>query len=380
MPDYWNGSIPWVTPKDLSESKERFVAGGSRSITNAGLENSGAQLLPQGSVLFSSRAPIGLVAVTTTQLATNQGFKSLVPRDGFDAMFLYYVLRGNVALIDSFASGSTFREINRTAMMQVRLIIPEHPEQRAIAGILGALDDKIELNHKISATLKAIARTLFQKFSGISSERILVADLISEGTLYIGDGYRAKNSELGDFGIPFVRAGDLNEGIDVRGADLLCEASVAIATAQAKISKPGDVVFTSKGTIGRIARVGTDVPPFVYSPQLCYWRSLNVERLPPELLYCWMLSDDFRQQLDMVAHQTDMAPYVSLRDQRSMAMPVFGEKRREATAVLSPILARISSATEESVTLVNMRNVLLPKLISGELRVSDPERIAEKSA
>jgi type I restriction enzyme S subunit len=264
--------------------------------------------------------------------------------------------------------GAVFDSLKCADVPKFELRIPPLPEQRAIAHILGTLDDKIELNRRMSETLEAMARALFKSwFVDFDPVRAKAADLIREGVLEIGDGYRAKNSEFGEPGIPFIRAGNLNSGIDTRGAEVLREDSVA--KAGRKLGRPGDVAFTSKGTIGRFARVTELTRPFVYSPQVCFWRSLNRERLQPAVLYCWMQSEDLKSQINAVAGQTDMAPYVSLRDQRAMEVPVFHESQEAITRRLETLLGRQALFAEESKTLAALRDTLLPKLISGELRL-----------
>src|SRR5690242_10616410 len=109
------------------------------------------------------------------------------------------------------------------------------------------------------------------------------ADLIRERLLDIGDGYRAKNIEMGSKGLPFARAGNIDGGFHFESADILDERNVP--KAGEKISRSGDVVFTSKGTVGRFAFVKDDTPAFVYSPQLCYWRVLRPLVLDPRYLF-----------------------------------------------------------------------------------------------
>ncbi len=143
-----------------------------------------------------------------------------------------------------------------------------------------------------------------------------VATLISEGKLFIGDGYRAKNEELSNSGLPFARAGNINGGFNFKDADRFPEQN--LARVGNKISQPGDVVFTSKGTVGRFAFVQPGTPRFVYSPQLCFWRSLDHKQIDPRFIYYWMFAREFSVQFKGVAGQTDMAEYVSLTDQRRM--------------------------------------------------------------
>src|SRR5690606_19654209 len=134
-------------------------------------------------------------------------------------------------------------------------------------------------------------------------DRPRVQELMDEGVLEVGDGYRAKNSELSDSGLPFARAANINDGFRFADADKFPEDD--LHKVGSKKSKPGDVVFTSKGTVGRFAFVTDETEPFVYSPQLCYWRSLSPGALSPAYLYYWMASKEFLEQVDAVKGQTD---------------------------------------------------------------------------
>ncbi len=160
----FEGNIPWITPKDLSSRHNRFIQRGERSISQRGLAGSGARLLPKDTVLLTTRAPVGYVAIAANPVTTNQGFRSLVIRPGYDPQFVYYLLKANVATLQSHASGSTFAELSGSVLKSLRFLFPPLPEQRAIAHILGTLDDKIDLNHRMNQTLESIARALFQSW------------------------------------------------------------------------------------------------------------------------------------------------------------------------------------------------------------------------
>ncbi|MCY4476579.1 MAG: restriction endonuclease subunit S [Gammaproteobacteria bacterium] len=160
----FDGSIPWLTPKDLSGTHNRYVQRGERNLSQRGLDGSAAKLLPANSVLLSTRAPIGYVALAKNPIATNQGFRSLVVRDGILPEFLYYWLKLNTEELERHASGSTFRELSGSALKDIRLSLPPFDEQRAIARILGTLDDKIELNQRMNKTLEAMAQALFKSW------------------------------------------------------------------------------------------------------------------------------------------------------------------------------------------------------------------------
>jgi len=160
----FGGDIPWITPKDLSGSPDRYVSQGARNLSKKGLDSSAARLLPAGTVLLSTRAPIGYVAIAASPVTTNQGFRNLVLKDGFSPEFYYYWLTNNVPELERHATGSTFKEISGTAVKQINIPVPPFSEQRAIAHVLGALDDKIELNRRMNETLEAMARALFKSW------------------------------------------------------------------------------------------------------------------------------------------------------------------------------------------------------------------------
>lgn len=124
--DYYGGNISWITPKDLSGYNRKFISKGERSITELGLQKSSAKLLPKGTVLFSSRAPIGYVAIAEQEVCTNQGFKSIVCNaEIMNNNYVYYFLKFNKENIENVSSGSTFKEISGTHMKNFKIIVPE---------------------------------------------------------------------------------------------------------------------------------------------------------------------------------------------------------------------------------------------------------------
>ena len=153
--NYENGDISWITPKDLSTFNDRFITRGERNITEIGLNSCSTRLLPPNSVLFSSRAPIGYVAIAAKEMCTNQGFKSVIPNSNTDYMFLYYLLKFNKDNIENMGSGTTFKEISGNTMKSIKVCVPvDIEEQRRISAVLSAIDDKIELNTAINENLR----------------------------------------------------------------------------------------------------------------------------------------------------------------------------------------------------------------------------------
>ena len=125
-PEYYTDSgIAWITPKDLSVNKSKFIYHGENDITELGLKNSSANVMPKGTVLFSSRAPIGYIAIAAGEVTTNQGFKSIVPKSEIGTAFVYYFLKYNLPVIEGMASGSTFKEVSGATMKKVLAFIPD---------------------------------------------------------------------------------------------------------------------------------------------------------------------------------------------------------------------------------------------------------------
>jgi len=134
--EYFGGDIPWITPADLSKYTEKTISRGARNITQAGLAHSGARVLPAGTVLFSSRAPVGYVAIASNPVSTNQGFKSFILNDEVRPDFVYYYLQRARDLARSLASGTTFLEISGKKAAQIPIPVPPLDEQQQIvAGI-----------------------------------------------------------------------------------------------------------------------------------------------------------------------------------------------------------------------------------------------------
>lgn len=125
-PEYYTeAGIAWITPKDLSINKSKFISHGENDITELGLKNSSAAIMPEGTVLFSSRAPIGYIAIAAGEVTTNQGFKSVTPKPEIGTPFVYFFLKHNLPVIEGMASGSTFKEVSGSTMKNVPAVIPD---------------------------------------------------------------------------------------------------------------------------------------------------------------------------------------------------------------------------------------------------------------
>ena len=160
----FNGEIPWITPRDLSSYQDRFISRGERCISEEGLNSSSAKLLPANSVLLTTRAPVGYLAIAKNEVTTNQGFHSLIPNNKTNSLYLFYLLKNNVEKLISNASGSTFQELSGKTLKSLEFAFPKISEQKQITEILSSLDDKIELNRQIDDNLEKTASMLFKRW------------------------------------------------------------------------------------------------------------------------------------------------------------------------------------------------------------------------
>ncbi|GGE31283.1 restriction endonuclease subunit S [Streptococcus himalayensis] len=160
-PEYYGGELSWITPKDLSNSNNKYVKCGERNITELGAQQIG-QYLPRGTVLLSSRAPIGLLAIAEKPLYTNQGFKNIVVnQEILNNEFLYYYLLASKENLQNLGSGTTFKEISKKNLESFSVPCPPLHTQQKIATLLSALDEKIALNNRINEELERMAKELY---------------------------------------------------------------------------------------------------------------------------------------------------------------------------------------------------------------------------
>ena len=259
VPAYWRGDIRWATPKDLSNQRTRYISDTGRSITDAGLNSSGAKILPAGSVLLSSRAPIGLVAINTMPMATNQGFKSLVPKNGqIDTAFLAYWLSANTRYLQSLGSGATFKEISKAVVEKIEIPVPPLAEQRRIARILDLIVTLQRRQRKAVAAAASIVPASFYDTFGDpihNSKRWLCASIKEVGTVVTGN--TPPRSEPRNYGgeIGWVKSDNISD--DSLYVLASAEHLSQLGATRARIAPPGSILITcisgSPSAIGRVA-------------------------------------------------------------------------------------------------------------------------------
>ncbi|HEX2081396.1 MAG TPA: restriction endonuclease subunit S [Longimicrobium sp.] len=322
--DYWDGDICWATPKDLSELKGAYISDTPRKLTEAGLRSCAAMVLPAGSVLFSSRAPIGHVAVTARPMATNQGFKSFVPKPELvHAKFLYYWLRMNRPYLESLGNGATFKEVSKAVISQVEIPLPPLPEQWHIVEVLDRADALRTKRRAALAELDGLTRSLFLDMFGdpagnprgwpVRSLASLVrrGDKINYGVVQPGNDV--------ENGVPLIRVSDLADGRVSHVA--LKRIAPAVEAAYKRSRLRGDEILVScVGSIGVVAVADVSVSGF------------NIARAIARIPIA-----DATDRIFISAYlNTDFVQRYFTNELRTVSQPTLNIKQLSETAVLFP--------------------------------------------
>ena len=340
----YDGEISWITPKDLSNFTGRYIQKGERSITQKGFDSSSCQILPKGSILFSSRAPIGYIAIAANELCTNQGFKSIIPDNNLvNNLFLYYLLKYNKEEIEGLGSGTTFKEVSAKVMQNFDIKIPSIQTQKKIADILSSLDDKIELNRRINDNLEQQAQALFNEmFPHITEGENMIGDLIMPKR---GKGLLSKNAIKGD--IPVVAGG----------------IEPATYHNQANTTAPVLTIAASGANAGYIN--------LWHIPVWASDSSYIDDSITPNV-YFWYIILKKRQKEIFDAQVGSAQPHIYPKHIAELPMNVvFVEKIAEYNEIVTPIFEKKGQLYLESKRLTSLRDTLLPKLMSGELKIND---------
>ncbi len=370
-PDNYDGNIAWITPKDLAGYNKVYISKGERNITEMGFKSCSTKFLLKNSVLFSSRAPIGYVAISENDLCTNQGFKSIIPNNKIDYKFLYYLLKHNKNYIASKGSGSTFKEVSGSVMKEIELSIPKNiNDQKKISKVLFDIDKKIELNNEINNNLLQLCRYKYDELNKKYDEWDLVKinDLNLEVTDYVANGSfksLADNVTLYDnkeYAL-YVRNTDLKVNftdkrkyVDQKSYEFLKKSKL----------KGGELIISNVGDVGSVficpqlnmpMTLGSNVI-MLYETDSHYYNYF---------LYFFFTSVYGQYMIGGITGGSAQ-PKFNKTDFRNMEIkfPAFDELDK-FNAEIDPIYKKYELNIKENEKLSELRDTLLPKLMNGEI-------------
>jgi type I restriction enzyme S subunit len=414
-PDYWTGDIPWATAKDITSTVGRYIYKTEESITQLGLEESAAKLLPKGTIVITARGTVGAVAQLGTEMAFNQTCYGLLAKPQVDQDYLFYAIKGSLYEMQSLTYGTVFATITMASFDHWKIPIPPLSEQRAIAHILGTLDDKIELNRHMNETLEAMARAIFkawfvdfepvrakmegrwkrgQSLPGLPAhlydlfpDRLVPSELgeipegwrvgrISDLCDRIENGGTPRRMEPRYWGgsIPWFKTGELIDGPLLASDETITEEG--LSNSSCKLWPIGTILVAlyASPTVGRLGIL--EVP--AAANQACSALFTKPEYGNLFVFYSLLATRGRLQQIAVGAAQQNINQGI-VRDHKVIVPPPAIAQTFQAS--VGTLYQRRVGLFRESRTLAALRDALLPKLIRGEIRVRDAERfLEEKSA
>ena len=370
---YWGGEIIWVTPTDLGRNEGIYVSSSERRITQEGYESCGSELVPAGSVVMSSRAPIGHVAIARVELCTNQGCKTFVPSDKVDSLFVYFALRHAMRGIRELGSGATFSEVSKSQLEAFEISLPDVTEQKRIAAILNeqmAAVEKAcaaaEAQHKCAQELTAsILRSVFDSADAQGWPRKSIGEF-AETT----SGATPSRGNAAYFGgaVPWIKTGELRDNLIESAQERVTE--LALAECSLPLLPEGTLLIAMYGQGQTRGRTGLLSIPATTN-QACFAILPAPSSFEPRFLQYW-----FRHSYQRLRRETEgrggNQPNLNgilLRNLQAPLPPV-SEQRQIADALDRELLAaeKISEAVEQNVSTVDaLPAVLLRRAFSGEL-------------
>jgi type I restriction enzyme S subunit len=308
--------IPWITPADLSGYKNVYISHGSRSLTEKGFASCSAVKMPRGSVLFSSRAPIGYVAIAANEITTNQGFKSFVLPEGLNSHFVYYYLRHIKPVAEAMATGTTFKELSGTTAAKLPLVVAPYAEQKRIADKLGSVLARVDTCRdrldRVPGILKRLRKSIVSAASsGLltnewrlrnygSADRVIMTTTLAEQCLQgrvITYGVIKLGNDVAD-GVPCLRTSNVRwlkvetDGIKKIAATLSNEYSRTIL-------QGGEVLVNVRGTLGGVAVATTDMIGWNVSREVAVV-PVDQSKVNPQFLALWVGAETSQRWLSGV--------------------------------------------------------------------------------
>lgn len=375
--DYWGGSIPWLGVADLTDYTEKRISQGDRSITQAGFDSCATQTLPAGSVLFSSRAPIGYVAIAENPLCTSQGFKSLVLPKSVSSDFVYWWMRASKPLVEALASGTTFKEISGKGLARVPFPLPPRAEQdRIVEAIESAMAAVDEAGGELQQA-ETLAGQLTKKITeaailGDQDERAPLRELLS---VPLANGRSVRTA---DDGFPVLRLTAIRDGLVDPGEAKIGEWSAKEAS-QFLIQEGDFLVVRGNGSLSLVGRGGlVDAPPPpVAYPDTAIRVRVDPQRMRSDFLALAWNTDQVRQQIESQARTSAGIYKINQSILEGVWLPV-PSLRQQMTVIED--LNRISTVVDRTRVTMSMlgadsaalRRSILHQAFTGQLVPQDP--------
>ena len=379
--EYWdNGDIYWATPTDIT-SNGKYIYKTEKSITESGLKNCSAKLLPIGSILMSSRATIGERCINNVPMATNQGFKSLVCKSEVNNEFIYYYVDILKERLIGLASGSTFLEVSKKVVEDIKIAIPNLKEQEKIALILSTVDEQIdnvdalieknkELKKGLMQTLltKGIGHTKFKKteIGEIPEEWEVrrLEDICDDITIGM---VKTMTKFYVDNGVPLIRNSDIKENTIKTDSMVYLDKEFSRAN-QSKCLNIGQIVTVHTGDIGTSAVIEENMQG---AQGFATLNTTVNKSIINEYYLCWYLNSDICKNQAYSFSTGDGRNNLNLKDFVNILaiVPSSIEEQKKIVFILNSISRKIQEYENKKQKLEELKKGLMQQLLSGRIRV-----------
>ena len=369
-PEFWNGDIPWLSVVDFG-GDGRWVDKAEKTITDLGLENSSTKLLKSGDIVISARGTVGELAQLKRPMAFNQSCYGIRARTGVDQDFLYYLLKKSVNDLRRQSHGGVFNTITRRTFSVVNVSIPSIVTQKKIANILGSLDEKIELNRRMNETLEQLGQALFRHYFVNNPEVknwsiVKVGDVLSE----LQSGSRPRGGAVKS-GVPSVGAENI---VGLGKYDYSKEKYISeefFNRLGRGVVNSGDVLLYKDGAyVGKKSLFMNGFPHKKCAINEHVFILRTNSRLKSQFfLYFWLDQPSVTKKI-IDAGVKAAQPGINQSNVNSLPILLPPEESvKKFDNEISPIMGMIFSNAIESNRLAALRDLLLQKLISGEIEV-----------
>lgn len=307
-PEYWGGNINWVTPAELTDESD-VIYESQRKITQQAVIDSSLKSFPAGTVLLSSRAPIGKVAIAGIEMYCNQGFKNLICSDKVYNRYLYHFLKDKTAYLNSLGRGATFKEISKSIVENIQIPLPPIDEQHKIAAVLDKVSDLIAKRRQQLDKLDLLVKSKFVEMFGdckMNPKKWNICNL--EEIAEVGSSKRVFVEELKETGIPFYRGtevGALAEGKSITPELFITQEHYQELCQATGVPRKGDLLMPSICPDGRIWVVNSDEPFYFKDGRVLWVHNINERFNPIFLLYT--LKDRIMTDYNSIASGTTFA-------------------------------------------------------------------------
>ena len=367
IPEYWNGDIPWLSVVDFGND-QKFVHKTEKSISQLGLENSSTKILKKGQIIISARGTVGELAILTKDMAFNQSCYGLTSNKETTNEFLYYLLKFHINKIKNFTHGSVFDTITRETFNQIEVEIPDLPTQSRIASILSAFDDKIELNRQMNNTLEDMAQALYKKNFVTCIDPYNLPEgwrWGKLGELYSttsgGTPNRKELKYFSDNRYPWVKSKELNKSFILETEEFISEEG--FKNSSTKVLPKNSILIAMYGnTTGEYGILGIEA---TCNQAVC--AILPNENYPYTYIY-QIIKNSQTDLINLAVGSAQQNISQDVIQDFKILIPETKVVQKFYNQTFS-IFEKIKSNLKEIKTLSDIRDKLLPKLISGEIPV-----------